>query len=67
MTTDEVFQWLHLNGFEEYCTSFKENDIDGALLAEVVSNNLDYLKDLGIKSRDKRKSLKEKFIKHITL
>ena len=67
LSIDQVFEWMNTRGFENYSQCFKEADVDGALLTELL-NNLGYLKELGMKLREDRKRLKDMFIEdmHIT-
>jgi len=51
-TLDDILQWLKDNNLEQYCASFKENDIDGQNMQELNESDL---RDLGIRSIGHRK------------
>jgi len=56
---DDILQWLTDKNLEQYCKSFKENDIDGQNLLELNESDL---RDLGIRSIGHRKQ----FMRHLT-
>ena len=64
MTTGEVLEWLKKNGFEKYSQSFEKANINGVRLLELV-NDMRFPEELGVHSGVDRKSLKNKFQKHI--
>ena len=58
MTTAEVVQWLGENGLGEYKELFKEEDVDGSLLADLDSGDLEAM---GMVNPFHRKKLLKKF------
>ena len=58
MTVDEVVQWLGTIKLGEHSEAFRKEDIDGALLAEYSSENLE---EIGIKLGKDRKKILVKF------
>jgi len=55
---EDTLQWLNDNNLSKYCSSFKENDIDGSSMLELNETDL---KDLGITSIGHRKV----FMRHL--
>ena len=63
---EDVIAYLAYIKLEEYIPAFKENEVDGPMLLEIIQNKA-ALKELGVRSAVHQIKIRNKLLEYVTM